>query len=802
MPELRDYQLKTIADVRQAIAEGERRIVVQLPTAAGKTLLSAEIIKMARVKGNQAIFVVPALSLIDQTVQRFESAGIPSDEIGVLQGNHERTNWTRPVQVASVQTLQRRNIPKAAIVIIDEVHINYAFYEKWLNDPEWLRVPFIGLSATPWAKGMGKLWKRLIICTTTSELIERGYLSPFKVFAPSKPDLSGVRIVAGDYETEGLSEVMSKPKLVGDIVQTWLDKGRGRPTLCFAVDRTHAKHLQERFAAAGVSIEYQDAFTDREERAAITQRFTLGYTEIIVNVATLIVGVDLDVRCIIFARPTRSAMLFTQAIGRGLRTAPGKEFCTILDHSDTTERLGFVTDIHFDCLSRDTLVLTARGEVKIQEVTLDDRLWDGQSFVSHGGAVHKGVQTVISYDGITATPDHEVMTDDGWLTLSEASRGQVGITRTGIGGVAIRLSNDHVTINQGPLEHPSSGCPLRSMRSKPHGAFYQSETSGRRDKGLPPLQSEDSSECSRMALSALQKLAESLFQSARNAIRGLRRAWHRVSLPERKRGCKLGSRESWNSRSIAPNRPDQQQRPLRAGEPALEYAHRASEQHPKESRRTSALHKLPTEPPRDSLCRQYSAAIDLERADRRGDHAAMDIFPGVEVYAEVWDILNAGPLQRFTANGRLVHNCLDDGTKKEASERQPPKPKACPQCTALYPASSLACPNCGFRPTPRVQAPTESAPGELFEVTPGKGKKAGQDYSTPQREQFYRELLCHAKRKGYQEGWAFHAYKEKFKVGPASFFQRTPAGFVSFEVDGWIKHMNIRRAKSRAKASA
>ena len=212
--ELRDYQLQSIDAVRQAIANGEKRLVLQLPTGSGKTRIASEIIRMAQAKGNGVIFVVPALSLIDQTIDRFEAAGVPSKDIGVLQGNHERTNWTCPIQVASVQTLMRRPIPKAALVIVDECHVNFAFYDKWFNDPAWAKVPIIGLSATPWAKGMGKRWHHLIVGTTTADLIDRGVLSTFKVFAPSHPDLSGVKTIAGDYEVGGLSAVMSQPKLV------------------------------------------------------------------------------------------------------------------------------------------------------------------------------------------------------------------------------------------------------------------------------------------------------------------------------------------------------------------------------------------------------------------------------------------------------------------------------------------------------------------------------------------------------------------------------------------------------------
>jgi superfamily II DNA or RNA helicase len=181
-------------------------------------------------------------------------------------------------------------------------------------------------------------------------LIDQGYLSKFRAFAPSHPDLSGVKTVAGDYHQEQLSGAMSKPELVADVVETWIRQGEGRPTLCFGVDRAHAKHLQQRFLDAGITCGYQDAYTDAYERKAIKDAFHQGDYAVVCNVGTLTTGVDWDVRCIILARPTKSEILYVQIIGRGLRTAEGKEDCLILDHSDTSSRLGLVTDIHHDRL--------------------------------------------------------------------------------------------------------------------------------------------------------------------------------------------------------------------------------------------------------------------------------------------------------------------------------------------------------------------------------------------------------------------------------------------------------------------
>jgi DNA repair protein RadD len=343
---LRPHQIRLLDQTALAIKSGCNRIIAQAPTGFGKTIVAARMASAALEYGKRVVVTVPALSLIDQTVSKFYSEGIY--DLGVIQANHPLTNYSRPIQIASVQTLQRRNIPPADLVILDEVHRWFDFYADWIHDPRWSKVPFIGLSATPWTRGLGKHFDRLIIGATTQELIEAGYLSPFRVFGPASPDLDDVRIVAGDYHEGDLADVMDKSALVADVVETWLRLGRGRSTLCFAVDRAHAKHLQLQFIEAGVAAAYIDAYTPASEREQIRRRFDAGEIKVVCNVGVLTTGIDWDVRCIILARPTKSEILFVQMIGRGLRTAEGKTDCLILDHSDNHTRLGFVTDIHHD----------------------------------------------------------------------------------------------------------------------------------------------------------------------------------------------------------------------------------------------------------------------------------------------------------------------------------------------------------------------------------------------------------------------------------------------------------------------
>ena len=344
---LRPYQEQAIQSLRMSLGQGHKRPVLQIPTGGGKTRTAGEIIRMARAKGTRVAFVVPAISLVDQTVESLQRDGI--DDIGVIQADHWMTRPDAAVQVCSIQTLERRDLPVGiGLVIVDEAHRGYRFLYRWMA--EWSSVPFIGMSATPWSRGMGKHWDDLVVANSTAGMIAEGYLSPFRVYAPGHPDLTGVRTVAGDYHEGELGDAMDKTPLIADIVDSWLRHGAGRPTLLFAVNRAHAKHCQQEFQSAGITAEYIDAYTEPEERRIIGSRLERGEVSVVCNVGCLTTGVDWDVRCIVLARPTRSEILFVQMIGRGLRLADGKDHCVILDHSDTHQRLGFVTDIHHERL--------------------------------------------------------------------------------------------------------------------------------------------------------------------------------------------------------------------------------------------------------------------------------------------------------------------------------------------------------------------------------------------------------------------------------------------------------------------
>lgn len=349
MKQLRPHQMRAIEALRASIANGARRPVLQLPTGAGKTILAAELIRRSLKKGHRVAFLVDALSLVDQTLKAFHQQGLT--ECGVIQGQHWATNYGKPVQICTVQTLQRRHRPEAKLVIVDECHCQSKVVRDWAADePNTL---FVGLTATPGSKGLGKTFDHLIPATSIGaglrDLITEGYLCDYRVYAASHPDLSGVKITGGDYKEGDLSDVMAQGTLVGDTVRSWLKLGEARPTFAFCVDRAHAAKIQKAFQAQSVGCGYIDAYTDADERAAIKAQLDRREISVVANVGCLTKGVDWEIGCISLCRPTRSVDLYTQIIGRGLRVNPSAgDDCIVIDHSDNTARHGFVDDIIYE----------------------------------------------------------------------------------------------------------------------------------------------------------------------------------------------------------------------------------------------------------------------------------------------------------------------------------------------------------------------------------------------------------------------------------------------------------------------
>jgi superfamily II DNA or RNA helicase len=194
-------QEQALTRLRAALASSSSHVVLQLPTGGGKTVLAAVLAKMVLSQGKRMIFLVHALSLIDQTFERFVENGIDRYDIGIIQGDHPLRDPDAPIQIATAQTLQRREMPETDLVVIDECHRWFKSYDKWLKN-DWRDVRVVGLSATPWTKGLGRYFSQLIIGGTTQSLIDIGRLSDF-VSGCLDRRLDGGRLIVETTEAVG-----------------------------------------------------------------------------------------------------------------------------------------------------------------------------------------------------------------------------------------------------------------------------------------------------------------------------------------------------------------------------------------------------------------------------------------------------------------------------------------------------------------------------------------------------------------------------------------------------------------------
>lgn len=349
-PELRDYQSNVIARIATEIAAGRRRILLVAPTGSGKTVIAAAKIADVVARKQRVLFLAHRRELVRQASEKLYAVGV---DHGILQAGF-RPRLGEPVQVASIATLHARavrtrtvEIPDADLVIVDEAHHARArTYQRLLEF--YPRAIILGMTATPCrgdGRGLGSIFDVLVECPSAAELIAKKHLVPTRVYAPSRPDLTGVRVERGDYVESQLAARVDTPELVGDVVEHWHKLAERRKTVVFATGVAHSVHLRDEFRRSGVLAEHIDGSTPVEERDGIIRRLVAGEVEVVTNCLVLCEGWDSpEVSCLVLARPTKSLGLYLQMAGRVLRPAPGKDHALIIDHSGAVFEHGFAED--------------------------------------------------------------------------------------------------------------------------------------------------------------------------------------------------------------------------------------------------------------------------------------------------------------------------------------------------------------------------------------------------------------------------------------------------------------------------
>ena len=336
MPQLRENQIAIVEKIHEGFEKGHRCQLLWGVTGLGKTEISIHLMQQFASKYMRAAMVMDRIVLVEQTSLRLNKYKI---DHGVLQAGHWRYRPHERIQVCSIQTIARRQKHmKIDLLIIDECHIRSSVTEKLIRDNPEMKV--IGLTATPFTKGLGSIYTNIVAGPTYESIIGEGWLVPLKVFIAKEIDMTGAKKVAGEWASDEVTD--RGIKITGDVVAEWKTKtyelfGKPEKTIVFCAGVAHGRDLEKKFKEEGfnfVSISYKE--DDEFKRKAI-EEFSKPDSSIHGLIATDILtrGFDVtDVMIGVSARPfSKSFSSHVQQIGRVMRPHPGKSFGVWLDHS-------------------------------------------------------------------------------------------------------------------------------------------------------------------------------------------------------------------------------------------------------------------------------------------------------------------------------------------------------------------------------------------------------------------------------------------------------------------------------------
>lgn len=338
MSELRPYQVTAI-DSALAALSNSGSAVMQMPTGAGKTRAATEIVGHWE---GVVWFICHRVEIAQQTAKAFKAAGI---EFGMISPRAVDPDTDKPyplepnkrVQIITIGTLPRllADLPAPSLVVWDECH--HVAAKSWAKIREMLTdAKHLGLTATPErldGKGLSKWFAELVVGPTIESLIADEWLSPFRYFAPSDPDLSAAKIQAGDYNKKDLAKVMNTPVLIGDAVAEYRRVADGKRAIAFCASKEASRALVERFNAEGVPALHVDGNTHSIARREAVRALAAGDIKVLSNVEVFTEGFDVPgIEAVILMRPTKSPTLLLQMIGRALRFVEGKT-SVIMDHA-------------------------------------------------------------------------------------------------------------------------------------------------------------------------------------------------------------------------------------------------------------------------------------------------------------------------------------------------------------------------------------------------------------------------------------------------------------------------------------
>ena len=375
---LRDYQKKTIELCKKAYQDGKRKILVVLPTGAGKTVIFIEQMRKMVANHHKVLVVTRRKSIVAQTRARVSTElGFPA---GMYMGA-KTSNLDAPIVVSSIDTIGSRIkrqsvrdwLKSFTVIIIDEAHDTTS--TTYVNMLEVIKggraVSVVGYTATPYRIGNKghTYWDCCVVPIKPHELRDDGWLAPLDIYSPANIDTRKVSITAGDYNQKELYHVVNQKKIYGNILHTYEKLAKGKSALVFCVNKEHSRQVAETFKNHGYNAEHCDCGTTMGERLRVInfmrQSITEGKPFILCNVNIFSTGIDIpEVGVCIQARPTASKVLYIQQVGRVLRINQHKGKALLIDHGGNAMRFGSPYTYH-----QPELTDKARGSRKADTIT-------------------------------------------------------------------------------------------------------------------------------------------------------------------------------------------------------------------------------------------------------------------------------------------------------------------------------------------------------------------------------------------------------------------------------------------------
>lgn len=340
--QLRPYQQEALDAIDAALSRGVRRQLLALPTGGGKTVVFSELVRR---RSGRALILAHRDRLIQQAHDKLATVINPA-QLGIVKA--DQNHFAAQTIVASVQTLarpRRRSIlPPFDTIIIDEAHRSAArVYRDIIQDLAGPETLLLGVTATPERSdgvGLDTVYDEIVYQVGILDLIRDGYLVPLrgrKVVIDA--DFSHVHTRrnsdgVNDYRMDEIEKLMDASNWCEKVGRGWLEQASDRRTIAFVPRVRMAYQLAEWLAAEGVAAAALDGSTHISEQRRIVREFEAGRIQFIANCDLFVEGADIpSINCVVFARPTKSQIVYNQAVGRGTRLSPdtGKTDCLVLD---------------------------------------------------------------------------------------------------------------------------------------------------------------------------------------------------------------------------------------------------------------------------------------------------------------------------------------------------------------------------------------------------------------------------------------------------------------------------------------